>query len=136
MDDPTVEWSEERGPSLIDYLDNMPSLNRASDLPVRMPIVDRYKDMGTILLGKMESGQIVKNQNFVLMPNKTPIKIMQIWSDDIEADEANPGENLKLKVSGVEEEDVSPGFVLCPPENLCGVGKIFDAQKHCLGGRL
>lgn len=29
---------------------------------------------------------------------------MQIWSDDIEGDEANPGENLKLKVSGVEEE--------------------------------
>lgn len=177
MDDPTVEWSEERyneckekilpylkkvgfnpktdiffmpvsgmtgaflkyipdesvcpwyrGPSLIDYLDDMPSLNRASDLPVRMPIVDRYKDMGTILLGKMESGQIVKNQNFVLMPNKTPVKIMQIWSDDIEGDEANPGENLKLKVSGVEEEDVSPGFVLCPPESLCGVGKVFDAQ--------
>lgn len=29
---------------------------------------------------------------------------MQIFSDDIEVDQANPGENLKLKVTGVEEE--------------------------------
>ena len=29
---------------------------------------------------------------------------MQIFSDDIEVESANPGENLKLKVSGVEEE--------------------------------
>lgn len=27
-----------------------------------------------------------------------------MWSDDNETDSANPGENLKIKVSGVEEE--------------------------------
>lgn len=32
-----------RGPALIQYLDDMPSLNRASDGPVRVPVVDRYK---------------------------------------------------------------------------------------------
>ena len=32
-----------RGPSLIDYLDQLPSFNRSSDQPVRMPVVDRYK---------------------------------------------------------------------------------------------
>lgn len=35
---------------------------------------------------------------------KASVKIMQIFSDDIEVEEANPGENLKLKVTGVEEE--------------------------------
>jgi hypothetical protein len=29
---------------------------------------------------------------------------MQMWSDEIEIETANPGENLKIKVSGVEEE--------------------------------
>lgn len=28
---------------MITYLDTMPSFNRSMDLPVRMPIVDRYK---------------------------------------------------------------------------------------------
>ncbi|XP_061175477.1 eukaryotic peptide chain release factor GTP-binding subunit ERF3A-like [Saccostrea echinata] len=117
-----------RGPSLISYLDTMPSFNRSSNLPVRMPIVDRYKDMGIMLLGKLESGCISRNQTFLLMPNRASVKIMQIFSDDIEVEEANPGENLKLKVSGVEEEDVSPGFVLCPATSLCHTAKTFDAQ--------
>lgn len=32
------------------------------------------------------------------------VKVMQMWSDEIEMDSAGPGENLKIKVSGVEEE--------------------------------
>ncbi|KAK3089018.1 hypothetical protein FSP39_000170 [Pinctada imbricata] len=117
-----------RGPSLIDYLDQMSSFNRSSDQPVRLPVVDRYKDMGVILLGKLESGCIARNQSLLLMPNRATVKVMQLFSDDIETESAGPGENLKLKVSGVEEEDVTPGFVLCPADNLCNTGKVFDAQ--------
>ena len=58
-----------RGPSLIEYLDQLPSMNRDIEAPVRMPVVDRYKDMGTILLGKIESGVIFNNQKLKLMPN-------------------------------------------------------------------
>ncbi|CAI9722714.1 eukaryotic peptide chain release factor GTP-binding subunit ERF3A-like [Octopus vulgaris] len=117
-----------RGPALIQYLDDMPSLNRASDGPVRVPVVDRYKDMGTIVIGKVESGSLSKNQTLCLMPNKVPVKIMQLWSDDIETDATSAGENVKIKLQGVEEEDVSPGFVICSPDNVCHTGKTFDAQ--------
>ena len=119
-----------RGPALIEYLDHLSLTNSSQDAdkPVRMPIVDRYKDMGTILLGKLETGIINKNQTYTLMPNKQIVKVMQMWSDEIEIETANPGENLKIKVSGVEEEDVSGGFVLCSNENLCHTGKQFDAQ--------
>ncbi|KAK3586076.1 hypothetical protein CHS0354_033198 [Potamilus streckersoni] len=117
-----------RGPSLIDYLDSLPPISRAQDQPVRVPIVDRYKDMGSILLGKVESGVVSRNQTLFLMPNRMPVKVMTLWSDDEETDSANPGENVKIKVSGIEEEDVSPGFVLCPVDNVCHTGKVFDAQ--------
>jgi peptide chain release factor subunit 3 len=40
----------------------------------------------------------------------------------------SPGENVKAKLKGVEEEDISPGFVLCDANNPVSVGKIFDAQ--------
>ena len=33
-------------------------------------------------------------------------------------------------VCGLCLQDVSPGFVLCSPENLCHTGRIFDAQVH------
>ncbi|XP_052236569.1 eukaryotic peptide chain release factor GTP-binding subunit ERF3A-like [Dreissena polymorpha] len=122
----TCPWY--RGPSFINYLDGLPPINRALDKPFRMPVMDRYKDMGTILIGKVESGICCKNQTVYMMPNKCPVKIMQLWSYDEETDEVHPGENVKLKVSGVDEEDVSPGFVICALDAPCNTGRIFDAK--------
>ncbi|PVD39202.1 hypothetical protein C0Q70_01830 [Pomacea canaliculata] len=117
-----------RGPSLLDYLDQLPPLNRDKDAPVRVPVVDRYKDMGTIMLGKIESGVVQVNQKLTLMPNKATVRVMSLITDEDESEDAYPGENVKIKVTGVEEEDVSPGFVLCSPENVCHTGRMFDAQ--------
>lgn len=117
-----------RGPSLIQYLDGLPAISRALDKPFRMPVVDRYRDMGTILIGKVESGICSKNQSMLLMPNRITVKIMQLWSYDEETDEVHPGENVKCKVSGIEEEDVSPGFVICALDAPCNTGRIFDAK--------
>ncbi|XP_022103352.1 eukaryotic peptide chain release factor GTP-binding subunit ERF3A-like [Acanthaster planci] len=176
MDDPTVEWSEERyeecktklipflkkasfnpkkdiffipvsgitganlkdparevcpwynGPAFIPYIDSLPSLGRKQDGPLRMPITDRFKDMGTILLGKIEGGKIRKGDSVLMMPNKTNVEILQITSDENDTTEAKAGENVKLKVRGIEEEDVSPGFVLCDTSSPCHTCKVFDAQ--------
>jgi peptide chain release factor subunit 3 len=116
------------GPPLIQYLDDLPSMNRMAEGPVRLPIVDRYKDMGTIVLGKVESGSFKKGSSLIMMPNKVQVEVMQLWSDDEETDLAKSGENVKVKLKNVEEEDVSPGFVLCSLDNLCHTGKVFDAQ--------
>lgn len=52
----------------------------------------------------------------------------QLWSDDEEVTSVGPGENVKIKLKGIEEEDVSPGFVLCDSNNPIKTGKVFDAQ--------
>lgn len=64
------------------------------------------------------------------------VEILALWADDEETDVAAAGENVKLKVRGVEEDDVRPGFVLCdggsdsaPP---CTVGRVFDARLMLL----
>jgi len=116
------------GPSLITYLDELPSINRDPLAPIRIPIVDKYKDMGTIALGKVESGSIKKGQLLTIMPNKVNVEIMQIFTDEDETDGADSGENVKMKLRNVEEEDCSSGFVLCSPDNLCHTGNTFDAQ--------
>lgn len=177
MDDPTVEWSEERfneckeklvpylkkcgfnprtdlvfmpcsgltgsflkdlaeesecswyrGPSFLQYIDELPSLNRPVEGPFRMPVVDKYKDMGTVVLGKVESGMTKRGQQLVLMPNKKSVEVLQLFSDEDEVLSAMSGENIKIKLKGVEEEEVSSGFVLCDTIEPCKVGKIFDAQ--------
>lgn len=36
----------------------------------RMPIIDKFKDMGTVVMGKIESGSIREGDNLLIMPNK------------------------------------------------------------------
>ena len=96
--------------------------------PFMMPIVDKFSDMGTILIGKVESGDCTKGQTLAIYPNRTEVKVDQLWSDDIEVTKVVCGENIKVKVKGVEETDVTPGFVLCDPTNPIKSCKVFDAQ--------
>lgn len=60
--------------------------------------------MGTIVLGKVESGQIARGQSLILMPNKLTVEVVQVWSDEDEVDLVRSGENVKLKLKNVEEE--------------------------------
>merc|ERR1712242_9284 len=112
----------------IPYIDNLPELKRNVSGPFMMPIVDKYSDMGTILIGKVESGDCVKGQTLAIYPNRTEVKVDQLWSDDIEVTKVVSGENIKVKVKGIEEADVTPGFVLCDPTNPIKSCKTFDAQ--------
>ncbi|KAM5319261.1 LOW QUALITY PROTEIN: eukaryotic peptide chain release factor GTP-binding subunit ERF3A-like [Glossophaga mutica] len=118
------------GLPFIPYLDNLPNFNRSVDGPIRLPIVDKYKDMGTVVLGKLESGSICKGQQLVMMPNKHNVEVLGILSDDVETDSVAPGENLKIRLKGIEEEETLPGFILRDPNNLCHSGRTSDAIEH------
>ena len=61
------------GPSLLEHLDNMQALDRKIDAPLMMPITEKYKDMGTIVVGKIESGKVKKGQTVLVMPNRVNI---------------------------------------------------------------
>jgi len=40
------------------------------------------------------------------------VKVVTVYRDNDEVNYAKPGENLRIRISGVEEEDISSGFVL------------------------
>ena len=81
---------------------------------------------------KVESDTCTKGQSLLLMPNCTPVTVDQQWTDDEEVGQVGVGENVKLKLKGVEEEDVSGGFVVCDAAASCSVGRVFDAQVAIL----
>ncbi|KAK0087818.1 hypothetical protein PV325_014002 [Microctonus aethiopoides] len=116
------------GPAFIPFIESLPSLNRKISGPFIMPIVDKYKDMGTVVMGKVEAGETRKGQALLVMPNRTAVTVDQLWSDDEEVTSVSPGENVKIKLKGIEEEDVSLGFVLCDSANPITTGRVFDAQ--------
>jgi len=123
-----AEFPSYTGVPFIQYIDEMPSLKRQVDGPFMMPIVDKYNDMGTIVIGKVESGFCKKGEPLLVMPNKVEVKVEQIWSDDIDVTSVSSGENVKIKVKGIDDGEVSPGFVLCSLSNPIKTGKVFDAQ--------
>ncbi|KAF1981528.1 hypothetical protein K402DRAFT_342144 [Aulographum hederae CBS 113979] len=178
MDDPTVEWSEERfkectatltkylkglgynpstdlafmplsgqmtlgikdrvpkdvcpwydGPSLLEFLDNMKALDRKVNAPFMMPIAAKYKDMGTMIEGKLEAGVLKKGNTYLMMPNKESVTISALYGeteDEIQA--ATCGDQVRIRIRGVEEEDIMPGFVLCSPSRPVHNVSAFEAQ--------
>ena len=98
------------GSTLFEYLDAVAPINRDPMASFRMPIMDKYKDMGCVVMGKSESGLIVKDQRLLLMPNSTKVKVSAIWRDDDEVNAAGPGENLRVRLQGVDDEQVRNGL--------------------------
>jgi len=120
------------GPSLFEILDGLEPQDRNRDIAVRMPVLDKHRDMGTMILGKLEAGTIVKGDDLMLMPNKVPIKVTSIFREADEVQYALPGENIRIRVTGVEEEGVSTGFVVCGTQNIGRGVKMFEAQLAIL----
>lgn len=100
------------GPCLFEVLDSVQVPLRDPKGPFRMPIIDKFKDMGTVVMGKVESGSICEGDSMVVMPNKVSVKVIGIYCDEDKVRCAGPGENLRVRLSGIEEEDILSGFVL------------------------
>jgi len=194
MDDPTVEWSEDRykecttkvvqflkgvgynpktdiammpvsaqtftgikervpvetapwygGPSLLEYLDGMQALERKLNAPFMMPIAAKYKDMGTMVEGKIESGVynqslkakttlkitgVIKKENkYLMMPHRQMIHISALYGEqEEEIPGAACGDQVRIRLRGVEEEDILPGYVLCSPKRPVHCVSSFEAQ--------
>jgi len=182
MDDPTVEWSQERykecttkltvflkglgynpktdltfmpiaaqktlgikervpkelapwndAPSLLEYLDGMQALERKTSAPFMMPIAAKYRDMGTMIEGKIEAGFIKKENKYLMMPNRAEITISALYGEtEDEVPHATSGEQVRMRIKGAEEEDIFPGFVLCSTKRPVHNVTTFEAQIRLL----
>lgn len=182
MDDPTVEWSEERykecstklaqflkgtgynlkndvffmpvaaqqmmnikgrigkeiapwwdGPSLLEYLDNMKALERKVNAPFMMPVNAKYRDLGTMIDGKVEAGVVKKGMSLTMMPRKQPLEVSAVYGEqEDEIQIAQCGDQVRLRLKGIEEEDILPGFVICSPKRLVHCVAEFEAQIRIL----
>ena len=59
-----------QGGTLFSELDGIQPLERDPLAPFRMSVIDKYKDMGTIVMGKSEAGIVRKGDRLYVMPNK------------------------------------------------------------------
>ncbi|KAJ3553481.1 hypothetical protein NPX13_g10878 [Xylaria arbuscula] len=121
------------GPSLLEYLDNMQSLERKVNAPFMMAVAGKYRDLGTMIEGKIESGVCKKGMSLIMMPNKEKIEIAALYGEtEDEITIGQCGDQVRMRLRGIEEDDISPGFVLCSPKRLVHNVKAFEAQIRIL----
>ncbi|KAI3696122.1 hypothetical protein L1987_79131 [Smallanthus sonchifolius] len=130
MDNKVCPWWS--GQCLFEALDAIEVPPRDPGGPFRMPIIDKFKDMGTVVMGKVESGSVREGSNVLIMPNKVQVKILALYCDEDKVRSAGPGENLRVRLSGIEEEDILSGFVLSSIEKPIPAVNEFVAQLHIL----
>ncbi|GAA5917497.1 hypothetical protein JCM8208_005176 [Rhodotorula glutinis] len=120
-------WVE--GPPLLSFLDDLPITDRKNNAPLMIPISEKYADMGCVVVGKIESGKVRKGADLLLMPNKTPVQVQAIYNEmEEEVPLALSGDNIRLRLRGVEDTEISVGFVLSSPVTPVHTVTQFEAQ--------
>lgn len=112
-------------PTLLSLLDTLEMHGRDPDLPLRIPVLDRYTDRGTIAMGKVESGLIRPGMKVIVMPTNNTYKVDEVWANEDPVSAARPGENVLIKLNGARTEDIRKGFVICTKPACRAVDKLI-----------
>lgn len=124
-------WFE--GPGLLPYLHAMKMPDRKLNAPFMMPISAKYRDMGTVVEGRIEAGVLKKGQTCIMMPNREEVSIAALYGEtEDEIPNATCGDQIRARLRGVEEEDILPGFVMCSPKRPVHCVSAFEAKIRIL----
>jgi sulfate adenylyltransferase subunit 1 len=121
-----MTWFE--GPSLLEYLEQIPVNDAASFGPLRFPVqyVIRPDASFRGFAGRVASGILRSGGGVVAMPSGLKTKVKSIVSFDGEKDQAGPGSSINLTLE--DEIDISRGDMLVAEEDLPAVGNEFRAK--------
>lgn len=111
LDSAVCNWYS--GESLLGTLDALPPMQRNETGPLRIPILDKFKDMGVIAMGKVEQGTVNRGQTYTIMPGNTPVEVLKIENDEKSLKRARAGENVNLTIKISDDSLFHRGYVLC-----------------------
>ncbi|KAK3939664.1 P-loop containing nucleoside triphosphate hydrolase protein [Diplogelasinospora grovesii] len=121
------------GPSLLEYLDSMQTLERKLSAPFMMVVAGKYRDLGTMIEGKIEAGVVKKGMSLQMMPNKQAVEVTAVYTEtEEEVGIAQCGDQVRLRLRGIEEEDILQGFVLCSPKRPVHCVSAFEAHVRII----
>ena len=119
-----------KGETLIEAFDNLTAPEKPVDLPLRVPIQDVYSitGIGTVPVGRVETGVMKKRDKVVFEPAGVSGEVTSIEMHHEQFDAAEPGDNIGFNVRGVGKNDIRRGDVAGHTDNAPTVAKEFDAQ--------
>ena len=114
------------------FLEVLDSLEIASarnpDGPLRIPILDRFANRGTWIMGKIEQGTLRDGDTIGLLPNRERVVVEEILVSDEPVSHANVGENVTVRLKNVNLSNIQKGFVLTSLVDPMPCVSTFSAQ--------
>ncbi len=118
------------GPTLYEALNEfiLPSL--PIDKPLRLPVQDVFTitGIGTVPVGRIETGQMKVGQSVIVMPSGAIAEVKSIETHHTPMSSASAGDNIGFNLRGLSKEDIRRGNVLGAPDNPPSIAKEFIAQ--------
>lgn len=122
------------GPTILQAIDNFIVPEKPTDLPLRWPIQDVYsiKGVGTVPVGKIETGIMKPGMQLIFKPSTKPggvtgeVKTIEMHHEEIA--QAQPGDNVGINMRGLSKKDIRRGDVAGPVSDPPTVARSFKAQ--------
>ena len=118
------------GKTLLETFDDFTLPEKPVGKPLRVPIQDVYTitGVGTVPVGRVETGKMKAGDKIVIMPSGAPGEIKSIETHHTEIPSAEAGDNIGFNLRGVEKKDIKRGDVMGTPDAPPKVAKEFRAQ--------
>jgi elongation factor 1-alpha len=123
-----------KGPTISEQFDLFPAPELPTNLPMRMPVQDVYEitGIGTVPVGKVETGIMKVGQKIVVLPGRTgtgiPGEVKTIEAHHESLPEAPAGMNVGVNLRGIGKKDIARGDVICDAAFPISIVEEFVAQ--------
>lgn len=118
--------------SILDFLNGLGERNADGEGYVVVDQSFSVKGVGTVALGFVKSGNIVKHQEIRIFPGQKSTEIRSIQMQDVDVEMAPVGARVGLALRGVEPEDVERGSILASHERFMTSSSIRIKVKRSL----
>merc|ERR1712165_584554 len=120
-----------KGPYLLEALDKCNPPKRPTEKPLRLPLQDVYKigGIGTVPVGRVETGIIKPGIHAAFAPSKVVAEIKSVEMHHESLPSASPGDNVGFNVKNVAVKDLRRGYVASDSKSNPATGAAsFKAQ--------
>ncbi|HSA72381.1 MAG TPA: translation elongation factor EF-1 subunit alpha [Nitrososphaeraceae archaeon] len=119
-----------KGPTLAETLDLFEPPEKPLGKPLRIPIQDVYSitGVGTVPVGRVETGVLKANQKVIVMPSGVTGEVKSIETHHTQMESAEAGDNIGFNLRGVDKKSIKRGDVIGPVDNPPNAAKEFEAQ--------
>ena len=123
-----------KGPTVMEQLDLFKQPEKPVTLPLRMPLQDVYDitGIGTVPVGKIETGIMKLGQKVVVLPGRSgtgingEVRTIEMHHEQLQ--QAECGDNVGINIRGVGKKDVARGDVVCDAAKPASIAEEFVAQ--------